>query len=78
MSSPGRHFRISESRKIGFDFAYEAPLLAPVPEEEFDVGLTLTPRVDKTSRVPVRQNEYSVPAAVLELTGARFDVIALR
>ncbi|MFC0058060.1 Mu transposase domain-containing protein [Streptomyces actinomycinicus] len=30
--------------------------------EEFDVGLTLTPKVDKTSRITVRQNRYSVPA----------------
>jgi hypothetical protein len=47
---------------VGFDFAYGAPLLAPVPAEEFDVGLTLTPRVDKTSGITVRQNKYSVPA----------------
>ncbi|MFG2919820.1 IS21 family transposase [Kitasatospora sp. NPDC048298] len=53
---------------VGFDFAYEAPLLAPVPDEEFDVGLTLTPRVDKTSRITVRQNKYSVPARFIGRT----------
>ncbi|MFI8370929.1 IS21 family transposase [Streptomyces sp. NPDC085466] len=47
---------------VGFDFDYEAPLLAPLPFEEFDVGLTLTPKVDKTSKITVRQNKYSVPA----------------
>lgn len=47
---------------VGFDFDYEAPLLAPLPFEEFDIGLTLTPKVDKTSRITVRQNKYSVPA----------------
>ncbi|MFI6422812.1 Mu transposase domain-containing protein [Streptomyces sp. NPDC050842] len=50
---------------VGFDFDYEAPLLAPLPVEEFDVGLTLTPKVDKTSRITVRQNKYSVPARFL-------------
>lgn len=44
---------------VGFDF--EAPLLAPLPFEEFDVGLTLTPKVDKTSPITVRQNKYPVP-----------------
>ncbi|MFF0431673.1 hypothetical protein ACFYU9_05510 [Streptomyces sp. NPDC004327] len=33
-----------------------------MPFEEFDVGLTLTPKVDKTSRITIRQNKYSVPA----------------
>ncbi|MFB6878370.1 hypothetical protein [Streptomyces sp. NPDC056323] len=47
---------------MGFDFDYEAPLLAPLPFEDFDIGLTLTPKVDKTSRITVRQNKYSVPA----------------
>ncbi len=47
---------------VGFDFDYEAPLLAPLPFEEFDIGLTLTPKVDKSSRINVRQNKYSVPA----------------
>lgn len=47
---------------VGFDFDYEVPLLAPLPFEEFDIGLTLTPMVDKTSRITVRQNKYSVPA----------------
>ncbi|WP_331762395.1 IS21 family transposase [Streptomyces sp. NBC_01508] len=47
---------------VGFDFDYEAPLMAPLPFEEFDIGLTLTPKVDKTSRITVRQNKYSVPA----------------
>ncbi|MFG2489121.1 hypothetical protein ACGFSI_41085 [Streptomyces virginiae] len=41
---------------------YEAPLLAPLPFEDFDIGLTLTPNVDKTSRITVRLNKYSVPA----------------
>lgn len=47
---------------VGFDFDYEAPLPAPLPFEDFDIGLTLTPKVDKTSRITVRQNKYSVLA----------------
>ncbi|MGW2547213.1 IS21 family transposase, partial [Kitasatospora sp. NPDC001574] len=34
---------------VGFDFNDEVGLLRPVPFEEFDVGLTLMPKVDKTS-----------------------------
>jgi transposase len=43
-------------------FAAEAPLLRPLPEEEFDCGITLTPTVNSRSRVTVRQCYYSVPA----------------
>ncbi|MGW7001368.1 IS21 family transposase [Streptomyces sp. NPDC054933] len=53
---------------VGFDFNEEAPLLAPLPFEEFDCGLTLTPKVDKTSRITVRQNRYSVPARFIGQT----------
>lgn len=47
---------------VGFNFRTEADLLAPVPFEDFDCGVTLTPKVDRTSRVTVRQCRYSVPA----------------
>ncbi|MBB5155986.1 IS21 family transposase [Saccharopolyspora phatthalungensis] len=47
---------------IGFNFAHEAELLAPVPFEEFDTGSTLTPKVGRDSRITVRQSQYSVPA----------------
>jgi hypothetical protein len=36
-------------------------LLAPLPEEGFDPGLVLTPRVDRSSLVTVRSTKYSVP-----------------
>ncbi len=47
---------------IGFNFRIEAEALAPLPTEDFECGLTLTPKVDRTSRISVRQCHYSVPA----------------
>lgn len=46
---------------VGMDFAAEAPLLRPLPVEPFEVGLSLTPRVDRYARIMVRQCHYSVP-----------------
>ena len=54
--------RISQRlRTVGQDFAVEQPLLAPLPFEDFDPGLILTPRVDRSSLVAVRSAKYSVP-----------------
>ncbi|MBT2535111.1 IS21 family transposase [Arthrobacter sp. ISL-69] len=54
--------RISQRlRTIGQDFAVEQPLLASLPKENFDPGLVLTPRVDRSSLVTVRSTKYSVP-----------------
>ncbi|MGX4695066.1 Mu transposase domain-containing protein [Streptomyces sp. JNUCC 63] len=36
--------------------------MAPLPTEDFECGITLTPKVDRTSRITVRQSHYSVPA----------------
>jgi transposase len=47
---------------VGDSFALEADLLRPLPGEVFETGLVLTPRVDRYSRVTVRQCHYSVPA----------------
>ncbi len=52
-------------RTVGEDFAVEAPLLRPLPADAFDDGLWLTPRVDRYSRVTVRQCHYSVPARLI-------------
>ncbi|WP_264671192.1 IS21 family transposase [Arthrobacter sp. VKM Ac-2550] len=49
-------------RTIGQDFEAERPFLAPLPVEEFDPGLVLNPRVDRSSMVTVRMVKYSVPA----------------
>ena len=47
---------------VGVDFAFEFPLLNPLPDEAFETGISLTPRVDRYSRITVRQCHYSVPA----------------
>jgi hypothetical protein len=51
-----------KTASIGECFAAEQELLAPLPSEEFDCGLTLTPTVRRDSRIVVRQCYYSVPA----------------
>lgn len=56
------HRRIgNRSATVGMDFATEAPLLRPLLAEPFEVGLSLTPRVDRYGRITVRQCHYSVP-----------------
>ena len=55
----------SRIRTIGQDFAAEVPLLAPLPDEPFETGLLLTPRVDRYSQVTVRMNRYSVPVRLI-------------
>jgi transposase len=52
-------------RTIGQDFAVEAPLLIPLPDEPFETGLLLTPRVDRYSQVTVRCCRYSVPVRLI-------------
>jgi Mu transposase-like protein len=46
-------------------FAAEALLLRPLPDDEFDCGITLTPTVNSRSRITVRQCYYSVPARLI-------------
>ncbi|RFA06593.1 transposase, partial [Subtercola boreus] len=55
----------SRIRTVGQDFATERLLLAPLPFERFDPGLSLTPRVDRSSLVTVRMAKYSVPARMI-------------
>ncbi|GAA3141673.1 hypothetical protein GCM10017687_68050 [Streptomyces echinatus] len=47
-------------RTIGDYFAAEQHLLAPLPTEPFETGRRFTPRVDRFSRISVRDNVYSV------------------
>jgi transposase len=56
-----RHVHGSNT-SIGFAFTAEQDLLAPLPDDEFDCGVTLTPTVRRDSRIVVRQCYYSVPA----------------
>lgn len=55
----------SRIRTVGEDFASERGSLAPLPFERFDPGLSLTPRVDRSSLVTVRMAKYSVPARMI-------------
>src|ERR1700733_12671360 len=49
------------ARTVAGVLAIERPLLRPLPEEPFETGLWLTPRVDRFAQVMVRNNRYSVP-----------------
>lgn len=49
-------------RTVAQDFAAERSLLAPITAERFEPGLTLTPRVNRSSLIRVRMASYSVPA----------------
>ncbi|MEU4550736.1 IS21 family transposase [Micromonospora violae] len=51
---------------IGFNFAAEAPLLHPLPADDFELGTTLTPLVRRNARIVVRQCYYSVPARFID------------
>jgi hypothetical protein len=53
------------ARTVGADFATEAPLPAAMPDEVFEPGRMLTPRVDRYGCVTVRQCYYSVPARLI-------------
>jgi hypothetical protein len=56
-----RHVHGSNT-SIWFAFTAEQDLLAALPDDEFDCGVTLTPTVRRDSRIVVRQCYYSVPA----------------
>ena len=58
--------RIGERvRTVGELFAAEQPLLKPLPEDPFETGLWLTPRVDRYGQITVRTNRYSVPLRLI-------------
>ena len=52
-------------RTVGQDFEAERALLNPLPAERFDPGLSLTPRVDRSSLITVRMAKYSVPSRLI-------------
>ena len=62
----------SRARTVGELLAVERPLLRPLPEEPFETGLWLSPRVDRFAQVMVRNNRYSVP---VRLIGRRVRVL---
>jgi len=51
--------------RVGEHFSFERPLLRPLPTQAFETGLLVTPRVDRYSRIIVRQCHYSVPARLI-------------
>jgi hypothetical protein len=53
------------ARTVGDFLAVERPLLRPLPEEPFETGLWLTPRVDRFAQVMVRNNRYTVPVRLI-------------
>jgi transposase len=55
----------SRARTVGEFLAVERPLLRPLPEEPFETGLWLSPRVDRFAQVMVRSNRYSVPVRLI-------------
>lgn len=52
----------SRLRTVGADFAVEQGSLAAMPVDDFDPGLQLIPRVDRSSLITVRMAKYSVPS----------------
>ena len=64
--------RDDENRRIGDrirtvaqDYALDQAGLAPLPVDRFDPGLSLTPRVSRSSLIRVRMASYSVPARLI-------------
>jgi transposase len=70
------------SATVGEDSAHEAPFLLPLSSEPFDIATHLQVRVDRKSRVCVRQAFYSVPCRYAgrrleaRLRGTDLDVLA--
>jgi len=60
------------ARTVGEFLQIEKPLLQPLPDEPFETGLWLSPRVDRFAQVMVRNNRYSVP---VRLIGRRVRVL---
>lgn len=50
---------------VGQDYALDRAALAPLRADRFDTGLSLTPRVGRSSLVRVRMASYSVPARLI-------------
>lgn len=60
----GRHIEFRKNT-VAADFAAEAPLLAPLPADDFDTATVLWPKADKFARVSVGKCRYSVPARLI-------------
>lgn len=51
---------------IGQSFEDERAKLRPLPEDRFEPGQMLTPMVDRSALVTIRQAKYSVPASLVD------------
>jgi transposase len=56
---------LQRAMTVGEMFAVERPLLAPLPEEDFETGLVTSQRVNRYGQVSVRTNHYSVPVRLI-------------
>jgi transposase len=63
-SDDSRHID-GRASTVGADFGAEKPFLLPLPTDRFDTALSMSSRVDRYSRVIVRQCYYSVPARLI-------------
>ncbi|MFE6056797.1 hypothetical protein ACFQ6N_39180 [Kitasatospora sp. NPDC056446] len=61
VAEDARHIH-GQPTSIGFDFEAERERLRPLPADDYDCGIDLTPVVARNSRITVRQCYYSVPA----------------
>ncbi|MEU2074520.1 hypothetical protein [Streptomyces sp. NPDC013489] len=61
VAEDARHIH-GRATSIGFDFEAEREKLRPLPADDYDCGIDLTPTVARNSRITVRQCYYSVPA----------------
>lgn len=59
------------SRSVATNWAQEQPRLRPLPDEPFATAEVLSCRVDRSARIRVRTNAYSVP---VRLVGRRVEV----
>lgn len=50
---------------VGQGWAAERPLLNPLPEDRFEPGQSVTPIVDRSALVTIKQAKYSVPASLI-------------
>jgi hypothetical protein len=55
----------TRAHTIGEMFAIEQPALLPLPDEPFETGTWLGPRVDRYSQITIRTNRYSVPVRLV-------------
>lgn len=55
----------SRIRSVAADYALERDALSALPVDDFDPGLQLTPRVDRSSLITVRMAKYSVPSRLI-------------